>query len=106
MCQGNSSLDCIGGTYHCRDDTHFIERLFARLSAAFAVTATLIAAIGLYGVGAFSVARRTREIGVRMALGAVKSGVFGMVLREALVLAATGIVIGIPLAVGVGKLVD
>jgi predicted permease len=88
------------------EETHFIERLFARLSAAFAVTATLIAAIGLYGVGAFSVARRTREIGVRMALGAVKSGVFGMVLREALVLAATGIVIGIPLAVGVGKLVE
>ncbi|MEZ5366720.1 MAG: ABC transporter permease [Bryobacterales bacterium] len=88
------------------EETHYVERLFARLSAAFAALATLIAAVGLYGVAAFSVARRTREIGVRVALGAEPGGVFRMVLREALTLAAAGMAIGIPLALGVAKLVE
>jgi predicted permease len=87
-------------------ETHFIERLFAQLSATFAALATLIAAIGLYGIAAFSVARRTREIGVRIALGAQRSGVFRMVLREALGLALLGALLGLPLALGVGKLVE
>ncbi len=88
------------------EETHFIERMFAQLSATFAVLATLIAAIGLYGIAAFSVARRTREIGVRIALGAQRSGVFRMVLREALLLAAIGAAIGLPLALGVGTLIE
>lgn len=88
------------------EETHFIERLFAQLSAAFAAMATLIAAIGLYGVAAFSVTRRTREIGVRIALGAQSNGVFQMVLREALTLAVFGVLVGLPLALGVGKLVE
>jgi predicted permease len=88
------------------EETHFIERLFALLSATFAVLATLIAAVGLYGVAAFSVARRTREIGIRVALGALRGGVFRMVLREALGLAVLGVLIGLPLAMGVGKLVE
>ena len=88
------------------EETHFIERLFAQLSATFAALATLIAAIGLYGIAAFSVARRTREIGVRIALGAQRQGVFKMVLREGLSLALIGALLGLPLALGVGKLVE
>jgi len=86
--------------------THFIELLFARLSATFAVLATLIALVGLYGVTAFSVARRTREIGVRLALGAQRHEVFGMVVREALALAAIGVALGLPLAFALGKAVE
>ena len=88
------------------EETHYIERLFARLSAAFAALATLLAAIGLYGVVAFSVARRTREIGVRIALGAQRGSIFQLVLREALVLAAVGVLLGAPLALAVGKLIE
>jgi ABC-type antimicrobial peptide transport system permease subunit len=87
-------------------ETHFLERLFARLSAGFAVLATLIAVVGLYGVAAFSVARRTREIGVRMALGAGRSGIFRMVLGEAFGLALAGTLIGAPLALAAGKLME
>lgn len=86
------------------EETHYIERLVARLSAAFAALATLIAAVGLYGVAAFSVARRTREIGVRIALGAQHGGIFKMVLGEALSLALVGVLLGIPLALAIGKL--
>jgi predicted permease len=88
------------------EETHYIERLFARLSATFAALATLIAAVGLYGVAAFSVARRTREIGVRMALGAQRGRIFRLVLSEALGMAAAGVLIGAPLALAIGKLVE
>jgi predicted permease len=75
------------------------ETLISRLTAIFAGLAVLLAAIGLYGVMTFNVARRTGEIGIRMALGACGSGVQWMVLRESLGLLCTGIALGLPIAV-------
>jgi predicted permease len=72
-----------------------IERLIASLSAVFGFLATLLAVIGLYGVMAYTVARRTREIGIRMALGAFQSDVIWMVMREVLVLLAIGLAAGL-----------
>jgi predicted permease len=74
------------------------ERLIARLTLMFGLVALLLAAVGLYGVTAYSVARRTPEIGVRMALGANRSSVVAMVLREAMLQAGIGLAIGIPVA--------
>jgi len=69
------------------------------------VLATLLAAVGLYGVMAWSVARRTREIGIRMALGAERRAVIGMVLREVALLAGVGVAIGVPAALATFRLV-
>jgi predicted permease len=74
------------------------ERLIARLTLMFGLLALILASVGLYGVTAYSVARRTPEIGVRMALGANRSSVVGMVMREAMLQAAIGLAIGIPIA--------
>jgi predicted permease len=74
------------------------ERLIASLSVVFGAVATALAALGLYGVVAFSVASRTREIGVRMALGAPKMSVLWLILRETMILVTIGIAIGIPVA--------
>ncbi len=71
------------------------ERLIAQLSGFFGVLALLLAATGLYGVMAYAISRRASEIGLRMALGAARSDVIGIVLRETLVLVAAGIAIGI-----------
>jgi putative ABC transport system permease protein len=78
--------------------------LIARLSSVFAGLALLLAAIGLYGILSYSVAGRTREIGVRMALGAQRGSVLSMVLREAGKLVLLGIVIGIPAAMLASRL--
>src|SRR5262249_48266770 len=78
-------------------------RLVATLSAAFAILATLLAAIGLYGVMAYIVAQRTREIGVRIALGAETSDVLWMVMKEVALLAAIGIVVGLSASYGVTR---
>jgi predicted permease len=75
------------------------ERLLARVSALFGLAALLLAAVGLYGLMSFAVARRDREIGVRMALGAQRRAVVWMTLREALQLTLTGIVVGVPCAI-------
>ncbi len=82
------------------------ERLLATLSSIFGVLATLLAALGLYGVMAFMVARRTREIGIRMALGAGRRAVLWMVLRETLTLAAIGVAIGLAGAYAVTRLIQ
>ncbi len=88
------------------DETQFVDRLVAWLASAFGLLATLPASIGLYGVTAFSVARRTREIGIRMALGAERGDVIRLVTREVLLLSAIGIAAGIALALALGKLVE
>jgi predicted permease len=81
------------------------ERLIASLSAVFGFLATLLATIGLYGVMAYAVARRTREIGIRMALGAAQGNVVWMVMKEVLVLVVVGVGVGVPAALGLTRLV-
>lgn len=76
------------------------ERLVAGLSAAFGGFAMLLAVIGLYGVIAYTVLRRTREIGIRIALGAVRSDVIAMIMREVLLLVGFGLGAGVALALG------
>jgi predicted permease len=81
----------------------FLDRMTTTLSAAFALLATLLAAIGLYGVLAYTVAQRTREIGLRMALGAAPGRVRGMVLRQVAAMTLVGALAGLAGAIGVGK---
>jgi putative ABC transport system permease protein len=80
------------------------ERLMAALSAAFGLLAGLLAAVGLYGVMSYTVSRRSNELGIRLALGAGRSLVLGMVLREAGVLIAVGLVVGTALGLGASNL--
>jgi predicted permease len=82
------------------------ERLVASLSSVFGGLATLLAVIGLYGVMAYTVARRTREIGIRMALGAIQANVIWMVMKDVLILIGAGVVVGLPLAMGLSRLVQ
>ena len=88
------------------DESLFIERMVAILSCAFGFLASLLAAIGLYGVMAYMVSSRTREIGIRVALGATRHNVLGIVLREVAVLSVIGMVIAVPVAVGLGRFVN
>ena len=81
------------------DDRFIEERLIARLTSLFGLLALLLAAIGLYGVTAYTVVRRTPEIGIRMALGAARSRVIGTVMRGAMLQAVAGLAIGIPIAI-------
>jgi ABC-type antimicrobial peptide transport system permease subunit len=81
------------------------ERAVAGLASLFGIVALVLAAVGLYGVTAYNVAQRTNEIGIRMALGADRSKVLGLVLRSAFKRVVIGLVIGLPLAVGAGRLI-
>ena len=85
------------------DESMFVERSVAVLAVAFGVLATVLAAVGLYGVIAYSVARRTAEIGIRVALGASRGRVVRLVLREVMVIVAAGLAIGLPAALLLGR---
>ncbi len=82
------------------------ERMIASLSTVFGFLATLLAIVGLYGVMSYTVAQRTREIGIRMALGAAQGSVIWMVMREVLRLIAIGIAAGVPAALALTRVVQ
>ena len=88
------------------DETLLTDRLIAMLSAGFGAVATLLASIGLYGVMAFVVARRRKELGIRLALGAEPGSVIYLVMREVLLLLAIGLAVGIPAAMALGRYVS
>jgi predicted permease len=88
------------------DETLLTDRLVALLSAGFGLLATLLASIGLYGVMAFVVARRKKELGIRLALGAQPGYVIWLVMREVLLLLAIGLAVGIPAAMLLGSYVS
>jgi len=88
------------------DESLFMERLVAMLSATFGMLATLLAAVGLYGVMAYMVVRRTREIGIRMALGADRRNVLRLVMKEVILLAVVGIGIAVVVSLATGRLIQ
>jgi predicted permease len=88
------------------DDSLFAERMVAALSVAFGGLATLLAAVGLYGLLSYTVAMRTREIGIRVALGAERKGLLLLVMRKVAFLAILGIGIGLPAGLILGRLVE
>jgi putative ABC transport system permease protein len=87
------------------DDSLWQRRLWSVLFGAFALLALLLASVGLYGVMSYTVARRTREIGIRMALGAQPHGVLGMVIRHGMLLVSAGMVIGVAAALALSRLI-
>lgn len=88
------------------DENIFAERLLSMLTANFAGLATLLAAVGLYGVLAYNVARRTREIGIRIALGAEPGHLRGLVIKEVVLMLAIGTAAGLSSAVAAGKMIQ
>jgi predicted permease len=88
------------------DESLSAQRAMAGLSAFFGILATLLAAIGLYGVMAYTVTRRTREIGIRLALGAGRTSLLKLVLREVALLTVAGVAIAIPVALAITRLVS
>ena len=86
------------------DEDMFADRILSLLSAFFGVLATVLAAIGLYGLMAYTVTRRTREIGIRVALGASRSQVLRLVMTEVAILAIAGMAIAAPLSFPLSKL--
>jgi ABC-type antimicrobial peptide transport system permease subunit len=88
------------------DETLLSDRLIAMLSAGFGLLATLLASIGLYGVMAFVVVRRRKELGIRLALGAQPGGVIWLVMREVLLLLAIGLAVGVPAAMAAGRYIS
>jgi ABC-type antimicrobial peptide transport system permease subunit len=95
------------GTLADQVDTTLVrDKLTARLSSFFGMLALLLASIGIYGVLSYAVARRTSEVGLRMALGAPRSHVVWLVMRDVLVLVALGLAIGVPAAVAMQRLIS
>jgi predicted permease len=88
------------------DETLLSDRLIAMLSAGFGLLATLLASIGLYGVMAFIVARRRKELGIRLALGAEPHGLVWLIMKEVLLLLVIGLAVGIPSAIALGRYVS
>jgi predicted permease len=86
------------------DELLFQERLFAKLTSSFGFLALLLACVGLFGILSYAVARRTREIGIRMALGAQQADVLRMVMRETLLLVAVGIAFGVLASVAASRI--
>ena len=82
------------------------ERMIASLSTVFGFLATILAAVGLYGLMAYNVVQRTREIGIRMALGAAQTDVVWMVMRDVLLLVGVGVAVGIPASLGLARIVQ
>jgi putative ABC transport system permease protein len=88
------------------DEIMFTDRLVTIFSLCLGLLASLLAAVGLYGVMAYVVARRTREIGIRMALGATQKNVAWMILREIIAMLAVGLCVGLIAAYGIGKVIE
>jgi ABC-type antimicrobial peptide transport system permease subunit len=88
------------------DETLLNDHLIALLSAGFGLLATVLASIGLYGVMAFVVARRRKELGLRLALGADPGKVVWLVMKEVVILLLIGLAIGVPAALGLGQYVS
>jgi predicted permease len=88
------------------DDSIFEQRMLAAIGGFFGTLALVLAAVGLYGVVAYGTARRTGEIGIRIALGALRSQVLWMVLRDSMGMVAVGLVIGLPAALAAARAVD
>jgi hypothetical protein len=88
------------------DDSIYRDRLIATLAAVFGVLATILAAVGLYGTVSYSVTRRTREFGIRLALGAVPQTLLRTVLHEVGWLVAVGVAFGLPLSYALARLVE
>jgi predicted permease len=103
---GGLPLDNVRTQVEQADRTLSMERLFAKLLTLFGLLAQLLAAIGLYGVMAYAVTRRTREIGIRMALGADRRAVTMMILRQGMALASIGVAVGLAVAYGLTKYLE
>src|SRR6202042_460673 len=87
------------------DDSLQTDHFVAQLSTAFGLLAIILASVGLYGIMAFTVARRTRDIGIRMALGARRSSIVRNVLGETLILMLIGVALGVPIALAGTRLI-
>ena len=101
----NLSVQSIKAERELMDNSVVAERLVAKLSTFFGILAVLLAAIGLYGVMSYAVARKTNEIGIRIALGARRATVIGMILREVVLLIAAGALVGMAAAFAATRLV-
>jgi predicted permease len=104
--EANLPLNNVRTQVEQADQTLAMERLLAKLVTLFGVLAQLLAAVGLFGVLAYAVSHRTREIGIRMALGADRRDVLAMILRQGMALALAGVLLGLAVAFGLTKYLE